>query len=364
MVKTTLKALTLGLALVSTTVFANNPSPTIKADAPNRYVVKKGDTLWAIAGKYLDAPYRWREIWATNQQIKNPNLIYPDDVLILCIVKGQTLVGVDTGEGCTGVEKQMMAPAMTESNVNPTPVAVTSVQDSVPAIPLSSIRHWLTYSVIVGEQDFENTPYVLASKEGNVITAKGSKIYVKGTPLIVGQRYGIYRKGEPYVDNRTKQVVGLETTQVAAGIVTDVSSNGVSGLQIVDSYNSEVREGDRVFIEVDAPMPPVFYPAPASLRRGGLIARTMDGMTTAGKHSVVSINLGTFDGIQPGHILDVYKRGALVRDVYDNNTPVRLPAELAGQIMVFKAFNNISYAYVISADTPLRAGDQLLPPKQ
>lgn len=358
MIKSSLKVIATSLALCASAAFANNPPPTIKADAPNRYVVQKGDTLWHISGKYLDNPVRWREIWATNKQIKNPHLIYPNDVLILCIIKGQTLVGVDTGEGCVGVEKQMTAPAPTA------PVAINSTDNSVPAIPLSNIRHWLTYSVIVDGQDFDNTPYVLASKDGNLITAKGNKIYVKGTPLVVGQRYGVYRRGQPYVDTQTQQVVGLEVTQVAAGVVTNVSSDGVSSLQILDSYNSEVQEGDRVFVEVDAPMPAVFYPAPAEIRRGGMIARTMDGMTTAGKNSVVSINLGAVDGIKPGHILNVYKKGSLVRDVYDNNMPVRLPSELAGQIMVFKAFDRISYAYVLSADVPLKSGDQLLPPEQ
>ncbi len=359
MVKTTLKALALGLALVSTAVFANNPPPTIKADAPNRYVVKKGDTLWAIAGKYLDAPYRWREIWATNKQIKNPNLIYPNDVLILCIVKGQTLVGVDTGEGCAGVEKQLTAPVVQA----PATVAVTSSELSIPAIPLPVIKHWLTRTMVVSPQNFENTPYVLASKDGNLITATGNKVYTKGVPLIVGQRYGVFREGEPYVDPRTGDVIGLEVTQVAAGVVTDVSATGISSLQIRSSYGSEVHEGDRVFIEVDAPLPLLFYPAPATVSRGGMIVRTMDGMNTAAKSSVVAVNLGAKDGARVGHILDVYKKGKLIRDVRDSDVPVRLPSELAGQLMIFKTFDNISYGYVLSAEAPLTAGDYLLPPE-
>lgn len=355
MMKNTLKAIVAGLVLAgSTTAFANNPPPTIKADAPNRYVVKKGDTLWDISGKYLSAPHRWREIWATNRQIKNPNLIYPGDVLIMCLIKGKTLVGVDTGEGCAGIEKQMTTP--------PKAVAVRPADTNIPAIPLSNIRHWLTYSVIVGPQDFENTPYVLASKDGNLITSVGNKVYARGPALTVGQRYGIYREGEPYVDNSTGRVLGLEVTQVASATVTDVSATGISSLQITNAYGSEVREGDRVFIEVDAPVPPVFYPAPAEVNRGGLIVRVMGGIGSAAKHSVVAINLGAVDGARPGHILDVYRRGALVRDIYDNDTPVRLPSELAGQLMIFKTFNNISYAYVLDAEGPLNVGDQLLPP--
>lgn len=334
---------------------ANNPAPTIKADAPNRYTVVSGDTLWDISGRYLESPWRWKEIWATNKQIKNPDLIYPGDILILCVIRGQTLVGVDTGEGCAGVEKQLMG------QVSQT-VTVTSTANNIPAIPLSAIQHWLDKTVIVNPQDFEATPYVLASKKGNLVTAAGDKIYAKGVPLIVGQRYGVFREGEPYIDPTTQQVIGLEVTQVATGKVTDVASNGVSSIELLKSYDSEVREGDRVFVELGNFVPPVFNPQPAQVDRGGSIVRVMDSISSAAKGSVVAINLGTINGAKPGDVLTVYRKGALVRDVMDEDAPVRLPSEPTGNIMVFKSFDNISYAYVLDSELPLSIGDQLLPP--
>ena len=142
-------------AMLMSTAYANNPPPTIKADAPNRYIVKKGDTLWDISGRYLDSPWRWKEIWATNKQIKNPNLIYPDDILILCVIQGKTLIGVDTGEGCAGVEKQLIGNAVAST------VTITSTANSIPAIPLSAIQHWLDKTIIVDPRDFNTTPYIL-----------------------------------------------------------------------------------------------------------------------------------------------------------------------------------------------------------
>ena len=343
--------------LLMATAHANNPAPTIKADAPHRYIVKKGDTLWDISGRYLDSPWRWKEIWATNKQIKNPNLIYPNDILILCVIKGQTLIGVDTGEGCAGVEKQLT------SNVVASAVAVTSTANSIPAIPWSAIQHWLDKTIIVNPKDFNTTPYILASKNRNLITASGDKVYAKGVPLIVGQRYGVYRKGELYVDPKTQQVIGLEVTQVATGLATAVESNGVTSLQLTDSYGKEVREGDHVFVELDNSIPPVFYPTPATVSRGGTIIRVMDSISSAARGSVVAVNLGRSHGAKPGDVLTVYRKGPLVRDVIDNDTPVRLPSEPAGMVMVFNTFDNISYAYVLSSELPLNVGDQLLPPR-
>jgi hypothetical protein len=343
-------------ALLLSTAHANNPAPTVKADAPNRYIVKKGDTLWDISGRYLDSPWRWKEIWATNKQIKNPNLIYPNDILILCVIQGKTLIGVDTGEGCAGVEKQLT------SNVVASSIAVTSTANSIPAIPMSAIQHWLDKALIVNPKDFDSTPYVLASKNRNLITASGDKVYAKGVPLIVGQRYGVYRKGELYVDPKTQQVIGLEVTQVATGLATNVESNGVTSLQLTDTYGKEVREGDRVFVELDNSIPPVFYPTPASVSRGGMIVRVMDSISSAARGSVVAVNLGRVHGAKPGDVLTVYQKGPLVRDTMDNDNPVRLPSEPSGMVMVFNTFDNISYAYVLNSELPLNVGDQLLPP--
>lgn len=336
---------------------ADNPPPTFKADAPNRYVVKKGDTLWHISGRYLESPARWREIWATNPQIKNPHLIYPGDILILCVIRGETMVGIDTGEGCAGVEKQVTGQVTQQA-----PVAVTNVADSIPAIPLSAIRHWLDRTIIVNPTHYDATPYVLASKNRNLITATGDKVYVKGVPLIVGQRYGVYRQGEPYVDPATKQVMGLEVTQIATGIVTDVASNGVSSLQLLKNYDKEVREGDRVFVELGNFVPPVFNLRPAQVSRGGRILQVLDSINYAGQGSVVSVNLGTLQGANPGDVLTVYRSGALVRDIRDDDAAVRLPSEPAGNVMIFKSFDNISYAYVLDSEVPLDVGDKLLPP--
>ena len=352
-IKSLMTACLVSGALLSTSAQAKNPPPTIKADAPNRYTVKKGDTLWDISGRYLKNPVRWREIWATNKQLKNPHLIYPGDILIMCIIKGKTLVGVDTGEGCAGIERNMQGTGE--------PVVLNTAQNSVPAIPLSNIRHWLDHSVIVNPTDFETTPYVLASKKGNLITAAGDKIYVRGTALTLGQVYGVYRKSEPYIDNRTGKIMGQEAIQVARGLVTDVASNGVSSLQILESFDAEIREGDRVFSEINTNIPIVFYPAPAEVTRGGSIIRVMGGISAGAKDSVVAINLGSLQGARAGHVLDVYRKGALVRDVHDKDTPVRLPSERTGSIMVFKVFDNISYAYVLSAELPLDKGDQLIP---
>lgn len=345
---------------MSVQALANNPPPTVKADAPNRYVVKKGDTLWGISGKFLHKPWRWKEIWASNPHIKNPHLIYPNDVIILCVIKGQQLIGVDTGEGCAGLEKAMDTPTATDVVEQ----VEQNVAGSIPPIPLSAIEAWLDRTIIVSPTDFNTTPYVLASKSKNIITGTGNKIYTQGAPLIIGQRYGVYREGNPYIDPISKKVIGLEVTQVASGIVTNVANNNVSSLEIDKTFGQEVREGDRVFVEVGNYLPSAFYPKPANVNRGGRVIRVLSSLSSVGRDGVIAINLGTKQGAEIGDVLSVFQKGALVQDNFADvkGKGVRLPAEEIGHVMVFKTFDDISYAYVLDAEVPIRETDYLMNP--
>ncbi len=67
---------------------------TVKDDAPQTYVVVKGDTLWDISAMYLDSPWLWPRLWQVNPDIDNPHLIYPGDKLSLVWINGQPVLSL------------------------------------------------------------------------------------------------------------------------------------------------------------------------------------------------------------------------------------------------------------------------------
>ncbi len=336
---------------------ANNPSPTLRADAPNVYIVKKGDTLWDIAKHYLNSPWRWKEIWAVNPQVRNPHWIYPGDKLLMCTLNGHKIVGVDMGDGCAGIIRRATSQV--------TKVRIERTNMGIPVIPLGDIQNWLTAVTIVDGETLKRAPYVLAAKNKHIITAIGDVVYVRNVDnqpvLTIGKRYGVYREENHYIDPVTHQSLGHEMREVARGQLIAADAN-VSSLKLTESLQQEVREGDLVLPEQDNHYPALFYPeaAPSDLPASQVL-NVMDAVSTGAAGSVIAINRGVSSGVQVGQVVAVNKQDARIYDPQRKDI-VKMPNEREGLAMIFRSFKNISYAYVLEADEPVKTGDEVRAP--
>ena len=335
-----------------------NP-PALKAGAPQVYVVKKGDTLWDISKRFLKNPVRWPEIWASNKHVKNPHWIFPGDRLLMCTYNGRPIIGKDEGDGCEGIIRRYTGGTKLQPQVR-----IESLNNAIPVIPLEYIKHWLERSTIIAPESITDTPYILGTADQRVLAAKGQTVYARGNGLEVGQRYAVYREAEPYMftdANGKKYNAGLELIQVAAG--TSIrGENDITTLELTDTYNGEVRRGDRVLPEYDPMLPTLFYPTHAEdVVTGGKIVRVMGSIGTAAKHSVVTIDRGRLQGVQVGHVFAVNQTGETVTDPKTKER-IQLPGQRIGNIMVFKSFDHLSYAYVLDSELPIKVGAAIQPP--
>src|SRR5512145_88127 len=48
---------------------------------PDTYTVRPGDTLWDLAGRFLNNPWYWPKVWSYNPEITNPHWIDPGQLL-------------------------------------------------------------------------------------------------------------------------------------------------------------------------------------------------------------------------------------------------------------------------------------------
>ncbi|QER40898.1 LysM peptidoglycan-binding domain-containing protein [Acinetobacter suaedae] len=357
-------AICAGLGMNANLAHAASPNvspPSVKVGAPHVYVVKKGDTLWDISGKFLSKPWRWPEIWASNKHVKNPHWIYPGDRLLLCSLNGKPLVGKDEGDGCAGIIRRYTG---NTSTLRPQ-VRVEALNNSIPVIPLTHIQQWLERTTILPADAITHTPYILGTADQRVLAGKGQRVYVRGNGIENGQRYGIFREGEPYTildEHGKKQILGIELTQVASG-VTISNEKDITTVELTDSYNGEVRRGDRVMPEHDAMLPTLFYPTDANqVKDGGKIIRVMGSIGTAAKNGVVTVDRGTADGIEIGQVFNAYQDGETVKDPKTKEN-VKLPGQYVGSVMVFKSFDRISYAYVLESELPIKVGSSIKPPR-
>ena len=305
----------------------------LRDDHPQSYIVQKGDTLWDISASFLNDPWLWPEIWQVNPQIANPHLIYPGDRISLVYIDGRPALQLSRGDTVY---------------LSPT-IRTSEVDGAIPAIPLDDINAFLTRSRIVDPAEFDNAAYVLASAEGHVISGAGDQVYGRGD-FPEGERvFGMYRKGQLFVDPVTEEILGLEAIEVGQSNLRDIE--GDIATLAINSSNMEVRVDDRLLPYVEQRISATFFPSAPDNEIEGVIMAVEGGVSQVGRLDIVMLNRGERDGLEPGNVLSIFRRGETVRDP-QTKKPVQLPDSRAGLLMIFRSFDKMSYGLVLESSMP------------
>ena len=317
----------------------------LKPDAPERYVVVPGDTLWSIAERYTDSPWRWNELWNLNKdEIKNPHRIYPGNVIVLDRARSQVAVS-DTVK------------------LTPRVRAESTARTAIPSIPANVIEPFLVRPLVVEPDGLDNAPTVVAAEESRVVLSAGNRAFVRGMGNSKEPTWFVYRRGTALVDPESKATLGYEAVYLGTAKVVRAGEPAVVELT---SVTQEVGVGDKL-VPAGKPEVPTYAPrAPASAVQGRVISVYGGGTSLgeAGTRSIITINRGKSQGLEVGNVLALYRPGAEVSERVQGRvlrTPEErtliLPDERYGLAFVFRIFDRVSYALVMNVSKPVNTKD-------
>ncbi len=367
----------------------------LRDDHPEEYVVVRGDTLWDIAGRFLKSPWQWPAIWQANPQIENPHLIYPGDQISLIYVDGKPRLVVN--------QDNRLTPRVREGELRP-----------IDTIALDGIDEFLRYPRVLTAEQFEALPYVLANEDNKLNSLRGDNIYVRGVEGSVGREFVVARvnfvyekitrrNGDTKVRNvirsrwgehyphqnqptsklrkktmewakRPVEVLGYELWEIARA---KLLKTGDPAILQLEGGRREIKPGD-LLLPIDSYVyDSHFFPrAMDTIPENMEILAALESVAGVGYPGIVVIGGGHSNGIQAGHTFSAFHPGEVVADYHKyprgsfararrlEDANVKLPDEYAGRVMVFRAFDHVSYGIVLEGRRLIRKHDVLKHPDE
>ncbi len=328
----------------------------VKAQHPKQYTVKKGDTLWDISSLFLKDPWYWPEIWRNNEQVKNPHLIYPGDVLTLVYINGAPQILVNKDKNSTYSYNELPLRKLSPS------IRASALDATIPSIPGDAIRQFLTKPRVVTKEQYDNAPRIIGSNEEHLILGTGDRVYIRGELDKERVRLSVFRPGERLEDPETGALLGYEAKYSGNVHIVRYGDPATGDLTFTER---EVLIGDRLLPEDKSKLISTYYPHVPDTEVSGQIISLYDALFGVAQLQIVVINRGERDGMEIGHILSTFINGATVRDRFDKNSskPVKLPDERSGLIMIFKTFDRVSYALTLQSERVIHKLDYVRTPK-
>lgn len=356
---------------------AGVPLADLRAGAPEVYGVKRGDTLWSIAGLYLQSPWRWPQLWGMNmQEVGNPHLIYPGQQLELVREGGRARLRMAGREGAApGEPPTVKLEPRTRSEGLP--------DLALPTLRPGLIEPFLAEPLVISEAQLAQAPRLVGAGDSRVLFTRGDRAYARGpasAPMATpetdgsgassGRDWVVVRGARTLRDPVSGQSLGVEVQMVGRARLVRAEAAQTrppvpASVDII-SARQELRAGDQLL-----PVPPrqfVSYAprAPEAPIPGALVLAVYgDAVSTVGQNQIVALNKGAADGLASGHVLAILQAGRRItdRDAQGKPQQLALPEERNGLLMVFRTFEHVAYALVMETREGVKVGDRLVTPR-
>lgn len=354
----------------------------LKPNAPVRYSVRRGDTLWAISGLYLRSPWQWPQLWGMNlSAIANPHRIYPGQTLVLSVRDGRASLAIEGSSPATSDEWA----ALPTLRLSPHTRAQAQPDAAIPSLNLSALASFLAQPLLIDEPALAASARLVAGADERVMFSRGDRIYARSAsgaelndaPSQPQKIYRVFRSAMPLKDPVSGAVLGYEAQYVgrarlerSQGQSADADAQGQvnpalvpATFDVIDA-KEELRVGDHLLPEPPQQWATYAPHAPSAPVQARIVSVYGSAVANAGQNQVVTLNRGQADGMDAGMVLAILKDGARLVDKTDPSLPtLKLPDERNGLLMVFKVFERVSYALVLEIRSGVRVGDRLVNPR-
>jgi len=337
----------------------------IRADAPGRYEVVRGDTLWDISGRFLEDPWLWPEVWELNPQIENPHLIYPGDIIELQYTADGPMLTLRRAGSAEGLRTVVLSPQVRRERLN----------GAIDAIPLDQISAALSDNIVVPASEMDRSPYVLGNRKGSLFSSSNDELFAKGNWSGDVQQYDIIRPGRDYVDPETGTVLGIEGKLVGSAAILE--RDGDQATLRVNDVEEEIRQGDRLIPSAGNRIDANYFPRPPAFNISARILDIASGRTVGGKYDTIVINKGSSDRLRSGDLLALQKPDIVMDDQvgkasvgqrfkrslgFDNDNLATFDGEKYASVLIYRVFDNTSLGIILSADDEVRVEDRVITP--
>jgi LysM domain len=357
----------------------NPPDPATYPPNAKTHVIAAGDTLWGLAQRYYGNAYLWPQLWESNTWITDAHWIYPGDVLL---VEGESAASVaadasgtatdgtlaTTGEGRTpqvGGSSIFGDQGVATTNEGGIPIARLQRESRPIALATEADLYCYGYighpdepmpNYIASFEDIDTKYVPRAEPEAAGSAAPGDLVYVAGGTaggLIAGETYLIVTPSELVRHPQTGAVIGRHYSydgQIRVLCVEDGRSRA-----IVLSACREIPVGARLKPMPQLPIPIVRIPElpawcdPPSGRTTGTIVDSRDWDLGLVEGTLVQIDLGRDDQLQPGDFLTVYRPSPRTDQ----------PRQVLGQIGILTTEAKTSTAVILAARREMLVGDSV-----
>ncbi len=301
------------------------------------YEVKRGDTLWDITYEKLEDPFNWPIVWRENPQIKDPDLIYPGQIIRIPMY---LLKQPQRGLVKEVTEVKPPPPPPPPPEVKKPERATLEVRTDITEITADDILRggYITRQV---PRDGE----IIGTPGERVILGKDDEAYITTTGTVnVGDRFYVIRKAEKVRHPKTDRSMGYLVRIMGILEVTRIGERDITAL-VLKSFDV-IRVGDYL---------DTFYTVEPVILTGELRKPEVDGLTVAavdmrvlnGMLEYVFIDRGSRDGLLPGDIIASIAPGT--PDRANGVLMITNTREETATLVVVKSANPVSIGHEISS---------------